>query len=329
LVITKSTLAVGAAYAVLTVAMTWPLVLRAATHQLGGGVDPWLFVWTVGWNVHALTTAPWAIFDANIFYPHANTLAYSEHLIGTVLVAAPVIWATGNPLLGTNMAALASVFLCAAGGYFLARRLGLSRPAAFLCGLIFAFTPPRFGRIYQLHQTAIYFVPFALGFLHTYLRDGRARDLRWAAAMFSLQALTSGHGAALLILGAAMMIAYRLLAGEPVAARKRLRDAGVPGLLLLAPSALMFIPYWRTAPRPPTSGSSGRSTMWGWRDRAGWRPRRTWTCGWWRGCRDGRGSRRRPTCCCSRACSCWRSRPRHVPGAGGRRSSGCSSRCCS
>ena len=232
-------------YAALTLVLTWPLALRATDHHLGGGVDPWLFIWTIGWNAHALTHRPWAIFDANIFYPHQNTLAYTEHLIGPAMIGAPVVWITGNAVLATNVAAAALTMLCAVGGYFLALRLGLSRGAAFVCGLIFAFTPPRFARIYQMHQNAIFAVPFALGFLHTYLRDGRARDLRLAAAMFSAQAIFSGHGTALLVLGAALMIAHHLVTGGAIALKQRVRDAGIPTVLLLIPAALFYIPYAR------------------------------------------------------------------------------------
>lgn len=234
-----------AAFAALTVALTWPLPIRAANHQLGGGLDPWLFIWTIGWDVHALTHAPLSMFDANIFFPYQNTLAYSEHLIGTVVIAAPVIWLTGNPLLATNLVALSSVLLCALGGYVLGLKLGLSRPSAFLCGLIFAFTPPRFGRIYQLHLTTIYWVPFGLAFLYAYLKGGRGRDLKWAAAFLTLQALTSGHGAALLTLGAVILIAHHVASGNPLLLRKRIGDAGVTGLLLLTPIVLVMIPYWR------------------------------------------------------------------------------------
>ena len=238
-----------AAYAALTVILTWPLAIRGADHQLGGGVDPWLFIWTIGWNAHAFTRGPLGIFDAPIFYPHPNTLAYSEHLIGPAMLGAPALWLTGNAVLATNIAAAVLVWLCAAGGYFLGRRMGLSRPAAFVCGLIFAFTPPRFGRIYQMHQNAIFAVPFALGFLHTYLRHGRGRDLRWTAAMFSVQALMSGHGTALLLLGAAMMLAHaavtKALAPDVAHPRKLAGDLGIPGALLPAPVALMLVPYWR------------------------------------------------------------------------------------
>jgi hypothetical protein len=232
-------------YAALLLVLAYPAWLRAADHQLGGGNDPWLFIWTIGWNVHALTTAPWAIFDANIFYPHPNTLAYSEHLIGTVIFAAPVVWLTGSQLLATNVVALMSIFLSAVGAWMLCRRLGLSQAAAFLAGLIFAFTPPRFERLDQLHLTTIHWIPFALAYLHGYFQSGRARDLRWAAAFFSLQALTSGHGTAMLTLGAAIVICCRFAAGEPLLLRKRIRAIGVPGVLLMAPVALVLIPYLR------------------------------------------------------------------------------------
>lgn len=232
-------------FAALTLILTWPAGRLAGTHQLGGGSDPWLYIWTIGWNVHALTTAPWAIFDANIFYPHSNTLAYSEHLIGTALFAAPVVWLTGSQLLATNIVALLSVFLGGVGAYVLGRQLGLKTGAAFLAGVVFAFTPPRLERIDQLHLITIHWIPFALAFLHAYLQNGRARDLRWAAAFLSLQALTSGHGTAMLLLGAVLLITHRFLNGEPLALSKRVRDIGIPGLALLAPAALMLIPYMR------------------------------------------------------------------------------------
>lgn len=236
---------VSAAYAALTLLLTYPLWLRAASHQLGGGVDPWLFIWTVAWDVHALTNAPLAIFDANIFHPEKNTLAFSEHLIGTVIFGAPVIWLTGNPVLAVNAIVLASIFLCGLGGYVLGRRVGLSRPAAFICGVVFAFTPPRFGRMTQLHLTTIHWVPFALAFLYGYLKDGRARDLRLAVLFLSLQALTSGHGAALVVLGGGLMIAHHLIVTRRLDLAKRARDFGVPGLLFLLPLVAVSIPYLR------------------------------------------------------------------------------------
>lgn len=222
--------------------MTWPVGFHPADVRMGGGADPSLYVWTIGWVTHALSTAPWSAFDANIFYPYSNTLAYSENLIGSGLLALPIMWATHNPLVATNVVAVLSVFLCALGGYFLGRALGLSREGAFLSGLIFAFAPPRFARLAQLHL-AVHWVPFCLAFLHRYLVDPQPRYIRWALVLLSLQALTSGHGTALLLLGGLIMTGVHVAHGwRPSLAI--VSHAGVPGALAVVPAALAFIPYW-------------------------------------------------------------------------------------
>ena len=94
--------------------------------MLAIAADTDLFIWSLAWDAHALVTQPLALFDANIYYPQARTLAYSENLLGGAMFSAPVWWVTGNPVLAMNVAALASCVLCGAGAWLLARRLGLS-----------------------------------------------------------------------------------------------------------------------------------------------------------------------------------------------------------
>ena len=227
----------------LTVVMAYPYSLHPASGVLTIGTDTDLYIWALGWDVHAFLHHPLSIFDANIFYPFKHTLAYSENVIGSAILAAPIIWITNNPMLAFNVIALLSIPLSAFGAYLLARRLGLSQAAAILCGLIFGFSPPRFLRLDQFHLTTIQWVPFALAYLHGYFRTGAKRELRLAAVFFSLQALTSGHGAAMLVLGMLLLTGERLLRGEPLAPVRRLRDLGVPGALALLPSALIYLPY--------------------------------------------------------------------------------------
>jgi len=230
-------------YAAATVVMTWPVSLSPGSYQVGGGADPQLYVWTIGWDTHALVHHPWSVFDANIFFPHRGTLAYSENLLGSALLALPVMWLTDNALIATNLVAVLAVLLSALGGHLLARQLGASTPGAFLCGLIFAFAPPHLTRLGQLHLIAIQWVPFGLAFFHRYWQNGRPADLRWTLAFLSLQALTSGHGAVLFVLGAAVMAGFQWLAGAPLALLRRTRDAGLWGGLLLVPAVLAYLPY--------------------------------------------------------------------------------------
>jgi hypothetical protein len=234
---------VAVLFAVLTVVMTAPFSLHPASRVVSTGTDTDLMVWTLGWDVHALVAHPLAIFDANIFYPNHNTLAYSENLIGSTIVAAPVIWLTGNPVLAMNLVVLAAAMLCGVGAYVLGRKVGLSEPAAILCGLVFAFVPPRLARLDQVHLATIEWVPFALAYLHAYVATNRARDLRVAIAFFSLQALTSGHGAAFLTLAVAITMLAAWARGAPLALVRRCRDVGLTGVALLVPAIAVYLPY--------------------------------------------------------------------------------------
>lgn len=230
-------------YAALTVLMTLPLSLAPGSHVTADVPDTHLYIWTLAWDSYAFLHQPIGIFDANIYFPFANTLAYSENLIGSAFFAAPIIWMTGDLVLATNLTALITCVLCGTGAYLLARRLNLSIAAAFICGLVFAFAPPRFFRLGQLHMTAVQWIPFCLAFLHAYLDRGRRRDLLLAIGCFSLQALSSGHGAVYLALAVFGLLAWQFGSGTPVALRQRLRDFGGAGAYLLFPVVWVILPY--------------------------------------------------------------------------------------
>jgi hypothetical protein len=232
-------------FAALTLLTTYPLWLHPASTMLPGGPDGELFVWTLAWDAHAFLSQPFAIFDANIYHPFRDTLAFSENLIGTAIFSAPVQWLSGNPVFALNVVSLLSTLLCGVGAWLLARRLGLGQGAAVVAGIVFAFAPPRFFRMEQLHLGPVHWIPFGLAFLHAYLDQGRARDLKWAALFFTLQVLSSGHGAVFMVIACGALFLYRVALGDPLRAWRRVRDLGVTGLLLLAPVVWVALPYRR------------------------------------------------------------------------------------
>ena len=175
----------------LTAAMAAPWSLHPTTRVVIDNPDTPLYAWTLGWDAHAVATNPLTIFDANIYFPYANTLAYSENMIGSAFLAAPIIWLTGDLVLALNLVLLASCMLCGLGAYVLdpAHRAGHGGRGDR--GPRVAFAPTRFLRMSQLHLNAVQWLPFALAWLHAYLDAGRARDLRVALAFFTLQARPS------------------------------------------------------------------------------------------------------------------------------------------
>jgi len=230
-------------YSALTLALAWPLSVHPASQLMWNGPDSELYLWTLLWNTHAVARNPLAVFDANICHPLRFALASTENLIGSTIFAAPVIWLTGNPVLAFNFVALLSCVLCGLGTYVLARRVGAGRAGAALAGIVFAFSPPRFGRIGQLHLTTVQWLPFGLAALHAYLDQGRRRDLWIATGLFTLQALTSGHGAVFFVFAAGGLLAWRVALGEPVDPGRRARDFGIVGLVLILPALLLVVPY--------------------------------------------------------------------------------------
>ncbi len=227
----------------LTVVLAYPLSLHPSTLRFPSGPDGEIGWYLLGWDAHAFLHKPWAIFDANIYYPERLTLAYGENIIGIAFLTAPVVWLTGDLLLAANFASLLSCVLCGVGAYILARRVGLSVAAAVICGIIFECAPPRFFRIGQINLSNVQWIPFGLAAMHAYFDDGRKRDLRLAAAFVSLQALSSGHGAVFMGVSLLVFLVYRLLLGEPLQVVKRLQDLGVAGVVLLLPTVLVFLPY--------------------------------------------------------------------------------------
>ncbi len=119
--------------------LTWPVPLKLST-RLPLGTEavqtvPLFNLWTVGWNAERAQRGFVAYGEAPIFYPTRGTFYFSEAQPTTVVVA-PLIWATGNPLLGYNVYLLVTLALNGALTYRLFRQVGLDCWASVIGGLL-------------------------------------------------------------------------------------------------------------------------------------------------------------------------------------------------
>lgn len=202
-------LLVFALYAGLAVVWLSPLSLRLANYIYDPG-DSFLNAWALAWDWHALTSDPWSLFDANVFWPAAQSLAFSEHLIVQALMAAPVLVLTGNPILAHNLVLLVSFPLTGLGTYLLVKRLTGSFWAALLAGFFFAFCPYRLLQVTRLQTSTIQWLPFTFLFLHRWLESRRWRDLLGLTLFYVLQALSSGYWALYLTVSLGLALALTL-----------------------------------------------------------------------------------------------------------------------
>jgi Dolichyl-phosphate-mannose-protein mannosyltransferase len=164
-----------ALFVALTAVMTWPQVLRMSDgiHDPG---DPLMVTWVLSWVAHQLPIAPAHIFDANIFYPERNTLAYSETLLVPGLLSAPLAWLGVGPILIYNLVFLSGFALSGVGVALLVRRLTGHSGAAIVAGLVFAFLPYRIDHYAHLQLQQTQFIPLALWAFHRLLATNRLRD---------------------------------------------------------------------------------------------------------------------------------------------------------
>ena len=199
--------AVVAGFSGLTVLLTFPLAFHLGSIGRTDNLDGQFSVWNVAWVARTLVVDPRHVFDANIFYPHRWTLAYSESNLGAGLLAIPVYWATGNPYAAHNFVFLLSFVLSATGTYYLVRYLVGDRRAAAIAAICFAFCPYVFAHTPHIQLMMTAGLPFSLLAFHR-LAD-RPTPLRGAAlgAAMGAQALLCGYYAVFV----ALMIGFTVM----------------------------------------------------------------------------------------------------------------------
>jgi hypothetical protein len=182
-------LSVGLLYLGFAVIATYPLAFHVSDHVYGHG-DPTLNIWAIAWLNHQLPLNPLALFDGNIFYPYARTLALSEHLLVPSLLASPSLAATDNPVLAHNLVILLSLALAGFGTYMFCRELTGDAWASFGPGLLYAFHTWNINELLRIQIVSNQWFPFLLWSLLRFFRNP-GRKNGWLAGLFyALQSLS-------------------------------------------------------------------------------------------------------------------------------------------
>lgn len=157
--------AAGMALAIL---MTWPLAtgLGSLGRTLGTDADGQYSIWNVAWVARTLVADPADLYDANIFFPHRTTLAYSEANLLEGVLAAPAYWLTRNPWLSLNVVVLFAFASSCVCGYLLLRHLTGDRGAAAAGAILYAFCPFVLSHLSHMQLLMTGGIPLSLLMLH-------------------------------------------------------------------------------------------------------------------------------------------------------------------
>ena len=257
-----SALAAVGFFVAVSVWLTWPLAPRFGS-GLSSSPDSLLNAWALAWNFHILPRDPFSLFDANIFAPRPDTLAYSEHMMGITVLVGPVFWATNNLVLTYNVAFFGSFVLSGLGMFLLTRELTKNGWAALVAGTIFLAAPYRFQHLVQLQLLTYQWFPFVFWCLYRFLRGGGLGWLGGVVIFSLLQILSCNYYAmylviAVLLFGVLLCLETARASSTPQSTRS-LPDARltkstamqlVLGAICVGVVALpFFIPYERNRDR--------------------------------------------------------------------------------
>jgi hypothetical protein len=229
-----------AGHVVLVAIMSWPLVRDLAGSGVMDRPDGRLNAWILAWDVHALTHAPTRLFQAPIFHPLPDTLAFSENLLVPAILAAPAIL-LGGPVLGYNVVLLLSLVVSGLGTQLLVRRASGDRLAAFVGGAIFAVGSHRWIRLAHLHVQVTLFLPFALLALDAFWQKRTLRRALAVGALLALQALSSIYLGAITALLLATATAVAIVGGLRGRDLLRLAAGFALAALVLAPAMRPYL----------------------------------------------------------------------------------------
>ena len=214
---------VAAAFLLLALLMTFPLVLDFTGSLPAGAGDIWQNHWNLWWWKTALLDlgrSP-AHFSPHIFHPTGAKLIFHTHSPFNMLVALPIT-ATLGPTAAYNFCVILALWLAGVGMYLLVKEITGDPRGAFLAGLVFAFFPQLMEQVFEhLNLVAVQFMPLTLFFLLRLFQHGGLRNVLGVSFYFTLTALCSWH------LGLELMLAML-----PVAVMELIRRRHRAGMAL-------------------------------------------------------------------------------------------------
>ena len=186
-------LAVLGLFAVLTLAITYPLPLRMNQVLAGGDIDDYINPWVDWWTHHVLTTPGESLYYTDyLFYPDGVSLVFHSFSHTNTAVSLALQPWIGQPA-AYNMTILLSYLLSAFGMYLLIEYLTGSTVAGIVSGIVFAFNPYHIFESIHPVVMSIQWMPFSLLFLFRWLRERKWWHLGLSALFFLLNGLTSWH----------------------------------------------------------------------------------------------------------------------------------------
>jgi len=182
-------------FLVLSVLLTFPLVLHLRSAVPGPPWDNLVWLYDLWWLRHSIVDlGEWPTFNATIFYPYGYDLRLSELMLPNKVLIAPLLL-LGDEVLAYNGLLLLSFILTGYATYVFVTYLSGDRLAALIAGVVFAFCS------YRMHAMAAgwlplistQWIPLAFLYVERMVREHKARYAIAAGFFTALNILSSWY----------------------------------------------------------------------------------------------------------------------------------------
>jgi hypothetical protein len=248
-------------FALVAVVFAFPLApSRLATHVAGNQGDALLNLWILDWVGTHVDDGWRRLWDTSIFWPHDNTLAYSESYLAVGVVHRALTVVVRSDVLALNVLYLAAWTLSGWLTFLLARRVTGSAAGALVAGLVYTVAVPRLSHHGFLQTAFGCLVPLVLLLVVRLVEAPGVRAGAALGAAAALLALSSSYYGLMTLVALAVVVPV-LAVWRPASPRALVRavaSAAVVGAVLVAPVAwqhdrLQDDPAFRRDPEPSAS----------------------------------------------------------------------------
>jgi heme/copper-type cytochrome/quinol oxidase subunit 4 len=223
--------------------ITYPLIFNLGSLSTGLG-DELVMAWIHNWVIHALLTNPLALFEANLYYPNHNTLAFAESLIFTSILALPIQLIMKEPIVAVNFTFISSLILLGFSVYLLSYYLTKDYLVSLLTGILVIFSPAVLDHATHLQVLAIEWIPLAILFFLHFMKTNKTRFLFISMLFFLFQVYNSFMPAYFILISLLVIFIYQWFYDKKKA-RKLFSKKNI--LLVLATFILVIpvvLPYY-------------------------------------------------------------------------------------
>ena len=177
----------------LAIFLTYPLIFNLGSVATGYG-DELIIAWNHSWDIYNFSSNLgnlFNIFEANIFFPYHNSLAFSDAYFTNSIFALIPVTILNSPIVTNNFTIIFSLTLIGFLTYSVSKLITKNNLASFLAGILVMFSPAYLSELVHIQIIAIYFVTASIIFLIKFLKTKKTLYFILFLIFFILQIYNS------------------------------------------------------------------------------------------------------------------------------------------